>query len=166
MCWNKGRLCWKIAKLFYFCHVKKFVRPETFGPYYVFLAVHRRSNITVTDGKSTSIFNEISASYYAVEGKEENGISFTAQWRYSVRLWQYSAHMWRCSVHTWHKLLTYDLVHAFIGFVCTAVEHSVVYTFGYLDNLSGTERVFGTFGIWSKPFLSVLFKYVRNQKIT
>ena len=30
MCWNKGRLCWKIAKLFYFCHLKKLVRPETF----------------------------------------------------------------------------------------------------------------------------------------
>ena len=35
MCWNKGRLCWKIAKLFYFCHLKELVRPETFGPYYV-----------------------------------------------------------------------------------------------------------------------------------
>ena len=35
MCWNKGRLCWKIAMLFYFCHLKKLVRPETFGPYYV-----------------------------------------------------------------------------------------------------------------------------------
>ena len=31
----KGRLCWKIAKLFYFCHLKKLVRPESFGPYYV-----------------------------------------------------------------------------------------------------------------------------------
>ena len=30
--------CWKIAKLFYFCHLKKLVRPETFGPYYVPLA--------------------------------------------------------------------------------------------------------------------------------
>ena len=36
-CLNKGRLCWKIAKLFYFCHLKKLVRPETFGPYYVCL---------------------------------------------------------------------------------------------------------------------------------
>ena len=35
MCRNKGRLCWKIAKLFYFCHLKKLVRPETSGPYYV-----------------------------------------------------------------------------------------------------------------------------------
>ena len=35
MCWNKGRLCWKIAKLFYFCHLKELVRPETFGPFYV-----------------------------------------------------------------------------------------------------------------------------------
>ena len=35
VCWNKGRLCWKIAKLFYFCHLKKLVRPETFGPYCV-----------------------------------------------------------------------------------------------------------------------------------
>ena len=35
MCWNKVRLCWKIAKLFYSCHLKKLVRPETFGPYYV-----------------------------------------------------------------------------------------------------------------------------------
>ena len=34
-CWNEGRLCWKIAKLFYFCHLKKLVRPETFGTYYV-----------------------------------------------------------------------------------------------------------------------------------
>ena len=37
MCWNKGRLCWKIAMLFYFCHLKKLVRPETFGPYHVTL---------------------------------------------------------------------------------------------------------------------------------
>ena len=35
VCWNKGRICWKIAKLFCFCHLKKLVRPETFGPYYV-----------------------------------------------------------------------------------------------------------------------------------
>ena len=35
VCWNKGRLCWKTAKLFYFCHLKKLVRPKTFGPYYV-----------------------------------------------------------------------------------------------------------------------------------
>ena len=34
----KGRLCWKGAKLFYFCHFKKLVRPETFGPY----CVHER----------------------------------------------------------------------------------------------------------------------------
>ena len=26
----------KIAKLFYFSHLKKLVRPETFGPYYVY----------------------------------------------------------------------------------------------------------------------------------
>ena len=32
VCWNKGRLYWKIAKLFYFCHLKKLVRPKTFGP--------------------------------------------------------------------------------------------------------------------------------------
>ena len=25
----------KIAKMFYSCHLKKLVRPETFGPYYV-----------------------------------------------------------------------------------------------------------------------------------
>ena len=42
MCWNKGRLCWKIAKLFYFCHLKKLVRPETFGPYYVYLLFNQR----------------------------------------------------------------------------------------------------------------------------
>ena len=39
-CWNKGRLCWKIAKLFYFCHLKKLVRPETFGPYYVYYLLY------------------------------------------------------------------------------------------------------------------------------
>ena len=32
---SKGRLCRKIAKLFYFCRLKKLVRPEIFGPYYV-----------------------------------------------------------------------------------------------------------------------------------
>jgi len=32
MCWNKGRLYWKIAKLFYFCHLKELVRPGTFWP--------------------------------------------------------------------------------------------------------------------------------------
>ena len=32
VCWNKGRLCWKIANLFYFCHLKMLVMPETFGP--------------------------------------------------------------------------------------------------------------------------------------
>ena len=37
VCWNKGRPCWKIAKLFYFCHLKKLVSPETFGPYYVYV---------------------------------------------------------------------------------------------------------------------------------
>jgi hypothetical protein len=26
---------WKIAKLFNFCHLKKLVRPETFGPHHV-----------------------------------------------------------------------------------------------------------------------------------
>ena len=31
----KGDYVWKIAKLFYLCHLKKLVRPETFGPYYV-----------------------------------------------------------------------------------------------------------------------------------
>ena len=45
MCWNKGRLCWKIAKLYYFCHLKKLVRPETFGPYYVYSAVRRFSTL-------------------------------------------------------------------------------------------------------------------------
>ena len=38
MCWNKGRLCWNIAKLYYFCHLKMLVRPETFGPYHVYHA--------------------------------------------------------------------------------------------------------------------------------
>ena len=41
VCWNKERPCWKIAKLFYFCHLKKLVRPETFGPYYVQSAIRR-----------------------------------------------------------------------------------------------------------------------------
>ena len=41
VCWNKGRLCWKIAKLFYFCHLKKLVRPETSGPYYVYSHLHQ-----------------------------------------------------------------------------------------------------------------------------
>ena len=39
-CWNKGRLYWKIAKLFYFCHLKNLVRPETFGPTLVHELLH------------------------------------------------------------------------------------------------------------------------------
>ena len=31
----KGDYVEKIAKFFYFCHLKKLVRPESFGPYYV-----------------------------------------------------------------------------------------------------------------------------------
>ena len=38
VCWNKGRLCWKTAQLFNFCHLQKLVRPENFGPYYVLLS--------------------------------------------------------------------------------------------------------------------------------
>ena len=40
VCWNKGRLCWKIAKLLYFCRLKELVRPETFGPYYVHIYIN------------------------------------------------------------------------------------------------------------------------------
>ena len=39
VCWNKGRLRWKIVKLFYFSHLKKLVRPETSGSYYVIQTV-------------------------------------------------------------------------------------------------------------------------------
>jgi hypothetical protein len=35
VCWNKGRLYWKITKLFHFSHLKKLVRPENFGHYHV-----------------------------------------------------------------------------------------------------------------------------------
>ena len=35
VCWSKGRLYWKIAKLFHFCHLSKLARPETYGPYHV-----------------------------------------------------------------------------------------------------------------------------------
>ena len=59
VCWNKGRLCWKIAKLFYFCHLKKLVRPETFGPYYV--CTHNtqedKQSVTHHDLSKTSITN-------------------------------------------------------------------------------------------------------------
>ena len=40
----KGGLCWKIAKLFYFCRLKKLVRPETYGPYHVFKNVKNISD--------------------------------------------------------------------------------------------------------------------------
>jgi hypothetical protein len=36
VCWNRGKLYWKTAKFFHFCHLKKLVRPETLGPYRVF----------------------------------------------------------------------------------------------------------------------------------
>ena len=37
----------KIAKLFYFCHLKKLVRPETFGPYYVGLRLIVRFDVSL-----------------------------------------------------------------------------------------------------------------------
>ena len=52
----KGRLCWITKKLFYFCHLKKLVRPETFGPYYVHIVgwctVHTTSKCYVTFHKN------------------------------------------------------------------------------------------------------------------
>ena len=36
---------WIIAKLFYFCHLKKLVRLETFGPYYVYVNQSSRTII-------------------------------------------------------------------------------------------------------------------------
>ena len=39
VCWSKGRLYWKIAKLFHFCHLSKLARPETYGPYHVSLCI-------------------------------------------------------------------------------------------------------------------------------
>ena len=35
MCWNKGRLCWKITKLFYFCPLKSWSGRKLFGPYHL-----------------------------------------------------------------------------------------------------------------------------------
>ena len=46
MCWNKGRLCWKIANLFHFCHLKKLVRPATFGPYHVLMSHYQSTSST------------------------------------------------------------------------------------------------------------------------
>ena len=57
MCWNKGRLCWNIAKLFYFCHLKKLVRPESFGPYYVLLQqILRAVPMHVNTTSSSSLY--------------------------------------------------------------------------------------------------------------
>ena len=53
MCWNKGRLCWKIAKLFYFCHLKKLVRPETVGPYYVYNNMHSQTRQNYKTDRAT-----------------------------------------------------------------------------------------------------------------
>ena len=54
MCWNKGRLCWKIEKLFYFCHLEKLVRPETVGSYYV-CPVHGKSHGQLPDDWEMSL---------------------------------------------------------------------------------------------------------------
>ena len=47
----------KIAKLFYFYHLKKLVRPETFGPYYVqeFPEQTRFSSVLVTNANGHRI---------------------------------------------------------------------------------------------------------------
>ena len=47
VCWSKGRLYWKIAKLFHFCHLSKLVRPETYGPYHVYPFCLAVTDVTV-----------------------------------------------------------------------------------------------------------------------
>ena len=88
----------------------------------------------------------------------------------------------------WHELRTNDLVHTFIGFVGTAVEHCLwgllwniicggccgtlfvraavehyfVYTFGYFDKRKRVRnrKVFGTFRISFQAFFFLLYTYV------
>ena len=103
MCWNKGRLCWKIAKLFYFCHLKKLVRPETFGPYYVSpmsniisvspsLKIDRQSFITETQSQ---LATEVRCILTQLVPKEE-------KFRGVFKL--FSSAMWR--LRGWYKALT------------------------------------------------------------
>jgi len=57
MCWNKGRLYWKTAKLLYFCHLKEFVRPETFGPTLVYaLATSANNFLQIRSVKTLSLW--------------------------------------------------------------------------------------------------------------
>ena len=71
---NKGRLCWKIAMLFYFCHLKKLVRPETFGPYYVLHIFQPKTLETYLDplgGEDSSHFTVYDLYIYSFNNTSE-----------------------------------------------------------------------------------------------
>ena len=53
----KGDYAEKIGKLFYFCHLKKLVRPETFGPYYVHIKKVILAYSTAANGNGIEQFN-------------------------------------------------------------------------------------------------------------
>ena len=75
MCWNKGRLCWKIAKLFYFCHLKKLVRPETSGPYHV-------SQSLRDDGLISTVYSVhwTAVGFFSFQSEHDLGDSKTQGW--------------------------------------------------------------------------------------
>ena len=86
MCWNKGRLCWKIAKLFCFCHLKKMVRPETFGPYYVRrVIVLSKTVYSVNTSALTKAKRKYVTSRQCIVTTRQNHFSFTGSLDIKIR---------------------------------------------------------------------------------
>ena len=115
MCWNKGRLCWKIARLFYFCHLKKLVRPETFGSYYV---------PAIIAGRTTHLMfhihcNSVHELLYPI-------------WFFCFLLCDFSVR-WYCHIHQYVCVLfivstyyIYSLIATISVFVCMSLFHNIL----------------------------------------
>ena len=60
-----------MANLFYFCHLKKLVRPETFGPYYVYAA-----KLIIENNRGPFIYglqkDAVSTSHYVASGARKS----------------------------------------------------------------------------------------------
>ena len=113
-CWNKGRLCWKIANLFYFCHLKRLVRAETFGPYYIntihvltnyFLQIHFNNII-----KGLLYLLILDEHYICIPHKYYTPLVFILSW------FNYSSHvLYRMRVIPFHYTVWFSSLSLFLS---------------------------------------------------
>ena len=119
MCWNKGRLCWKIAKLFYFCHLKKLVRPETFGPYHVsiYQSVYQSIHLSMYQSIDPSIHSNVNTHTHTHKFGP-----FLAYLALFLFVYVFPAKIWQKFNTSRLASLEGSVVH--IGFVCSRCKYA------------------------------------------